>query len=98
MKFNLLIVLLFSLLMSSSTFVFAQKADEQVVVVNNELINLNTADLKALTLLPGIGKTKAAAIVSYRDKNGKFSSLDDLKNIQGLGKKAITKLEGKIRF
>jgi len=78
--------------------VFAQKADEQVVVVNNELINLNTADLKALTLLPGIGKTKAAAIVSYRDKNGKFSSLDDLKNVQGLGKKAIAKLEGRIRF
>lgn len=67
MKFNTLIVFIFTLLMSASVTVLAQNSAENEVVVNNQLINLNTADQKALELLPGIGKSKAAAIVLYRD-------------------------------
>ena len=98
MKFNTLIVFIFTLLMSAPVTVFAQNSDEKAVILNNQLINLNTADQKSLELLPGIGKTKASAIVLYRDKNGHFKSLDDLKKVQGLGKKAIAKLDGKVRF
>ncbi|PAJ71927.1 hypothetical protein CJF42_24080 [Pseudoalteromonas sp. NBT06-2] len=98
MKFNTLIVFIFTLLMSASVTVLAQNSAENEVVVNNQLINLNTADQKALELLPGIGKSKAAAIVLYRDQNGHFKSIDDLKKVQGLGKKAIAKLNGKVIF
>lgn len=98
MKFNTLIVFIFTLLMSASVTVLAQNSTENEVVVNNQLINLNTADQKALELLPGIGKSKAAAIVLYRDQNGHFKSIDDLKKVQGLGKKAIAKLNGKVIF
>lgn len=98
MKFNTLIIFIFSLLMSAPISVFAQNTAQSEVVVNNQLINLNTADQKGLELLPGIGKSKAAAIVLYRDNNGHFKSINDLKKVQGLGKKAIAKLEGKVRF
>jgi len=98
MKFNTLIFFIFSLLMSAPITVLAQNSVENKVVVKNQLINLNTADQKALELLPGIGKSKAAAIVLYRDNNGHFKSINDLKKVQGLGKKAIAKLEGKVRF
>jgi competence protein ComEA len=84
--------------MSAPITVLAQNSVENKVVVKNQLINLNTADQKALELLPGIGKSKAAAIVLYRDNNGHFKSINDLKKVQGLGKKAIAKLEGKVRF
>lgn len=98
MKFNTLIVIIFTLLMSAPVTVQAKNSAEKEVVVNNQLINLNTADQKALELLPGIGKSKAAAIILYRDENGHFKSIDDLKNVQGLGKKAVAKLDGKVRF
>lgn len=98
MKFNIVIVFIFTLLMSVPTSVLAQNSAEKEEVVNNHLINLNTADQKALELLPGIGKSKAAAIILYRDKNGHFKSIEDLKNVQGLGKKAVAKLDGKVRF
>lgn len=98
MKFNTIIVFIFTLLMSVPTTVVAQNSAENEVVVNNHLINLNTADQKSLELLPGIGKSKAAAIILHRDKNGDFKSIEDLKNVKGLGKKAVAKLDGKVRF
>jgi len=55
-------------------------------------ININTADEVALQNLPGIGPSKAAAIVEYRDTNGKFSAIEDLKNITGIGDKTFEKL------
>ncbi len=61
-------------------------------------VNINQADLKMLTKLPGIGKKKAQAILDYRKANGDFKSLAELKNVKGLGKKALAKLEGKVTF
>ena len=54
-------------------------------VVRAEPVNINTADATALAkALNGIGVAKAKAIVSYREKNGPFKSLDDLKKVPGL--------------
>jgi len=57
-----------------------------------ELVNLNKATAAAIQQnLVGIGPIKAEAIVSYRKKNGKFKSLDDLQNVTGIGPALIKK-------
>lgn len=61
-----------------------------------ERININTASVEDLDSLPGIGKKKAQAIIQYREENGRFLIVEDLKNVQGIGHKAMTKLESLI--
>lgn len=56
-------------------------------------ININTANQKQLESLPGIGAKKAKAIILYRNKSGKFASVDDLTLVKGIGEKMITKLQ-----
>lgn len=55
-------------------------------------IDLNTAGLSDLKLLPGIGQTKAQAILDYREANGPFSTLDDLVNVPGIGPATLEEL------
>ncbi|WP_075982367.1 helix-hairpin-helix domain-containing protein [Bacillus massilinigeriensis] len=61
-----------------------------------EKVNLNTADEAALQTLPSIGPSRAAAIIEYREKNGPFKSIEDLKSISGIGDKTFEKLEENI--
>jgi competence protein ComEA len=55
-------------------------------------ININTADVKALETLPGIGAAKAQAIVDYRTAHGNFKSIDELKNVKGIGDKVLEQI------
>ncbi|WP_440144652.1 ComEA family DNA-binding protein [Aeromonas veronii] len=48
-------------------------------------LNINTATLAELTNLKGIGDKKAQAIVDYREKQGKFTSVDQLADVNGIG-------------
>lgn len=56
------------------------------------LININTASEKELTELPGIGESKAKAIIRYRQENGAFKSIEELKNVNGIGDGLFSKL------
>lgn len=63
---------------------------------NNSLagaIDLNTATKEQLMTLSGIGEVKAAAIIAYRQEKGTFSSIDELKNISGIGEKTFEKIK-----
>lgn len=51
----------------------------------NTLININTASQAELETLPGIGPSIALKIISYRSENGNFKSIDDIKNVNGIG-------------
>ena len=48
-------------------------------------ININTASQAELQTLPGIGDSTAQKIINYRGENGKFSSIEDIKNVKGIG-------------
>jgi len=54
-------------------------------------ININTADEKALCLIPGIGETIAGRIVEYRMENGAFKIPADIMNVKGIGEKTFEK-------
>lgn len=60
------------------------------------LINLNTANESALDSLPGIGPSKAKAIIEYRNEKGMFKNITDLKNVKGIGDATFEKLKSKI--
>lgn len=56
-------------------------------------ININTADEKELMLLDGIGETYAKRIIELRTQLGKFTSIEQLKNVKGIGDKRFEKLK-----
>ncbi|PYZ94225.1 hypothetical protein CR194_01420 [Salipaludibacillus keqinensis] len=55
----------------------------------HEGILINQADANELTTLPGIGPAKADAIISFREENGPFQTLEDLTNVPGIGEKTL---------
>ncbi|MBM4762360.1 helix-hairpin-helix domain-containing protein [Bacillus sp. B15-48] len=59
----------------------------------NSKINLNSATASELETLPGIGPAKSAAIIEFRETNGPFKSIDELKLISGIGEKTFEKLQ-----
>lgn len=60
------------------------------------LVNINTAGADLLCTVPGIGKTKASAIIAYRKQNGRFESKEDLKRVSGIGDSVYETLEAYI--
>lgn len=55
--------------------------------------NINTAGIEELVLLPGIGEKTARAILSYREDNGAFTSLDALMKVPGIGQRTLSRLK-----
>ena len=74
----------------------AAEAAEETMPEAAGPIDINTADAAALQALPGIGETKAAAIIAHREANGPFATVDDLQNVKGIGEKTLEKLKEKI--
>ena len=60
------------------------------------LVNINTATAEELDVLPGVGPSTAATIVEDRERNGPFSSVEDLMRVSGIGEKKFAKLQGSI--
>jgi comEA protein len=69
---------------------------EKTTDAATELININTATAQELIALPGIGKTKAAAIVAYREEHGKFKTVDELTDVPGIGDSILAQVIQKI--
>jgi len=63
--------------------------------INNK-VNINKADEKELTTLAGIGPSKAQSIIAYREENGYFQTIEDVKKVTGIGEKTFEKLKDSI--
>lgn len=63
---------------------------------DNKKISLNNATVEELQTLTGVGKSKAEAIIKYREENNGFKSIDELKNIKGIGDSMFEKIKDDI--
>lgn len=61
-------------------------------------VDVNSADAGALETLPGIGPSKAQAIIAYRTANGPFKSIDDLDKVDGIGPSTLANLRDQVSF
>ena len=61
------------------------------------IVNINTANETELEELPGIGASIAGRIIEYRNKNGKFKSIEDIKNVTGIGDSKFEKIKDLIK-
>ncbi len=68
------------------------ESDEKIESSSN-LININTASVVELMSLDGIGESKAKAIIEYRDINGDFENILDIKNVSGIGESIYEKIK-----
>lgn len=59
-------------------------------------VNINTATLEELTTLPGIGDTRARAIIDYREQNGAFRNIEDIMQVTGIKEKSFSKIKDSI--
>lgn len=64
---------------------FVENSNESKIKSENNIININKATQTELETLPGIGPSTALKIINYREENGKFSNVEDLKNVNGIG-------------
>ena len=62
----------------------------------NTKVNINTANKEKLETLPGIGETTAQKIIEYIEQNWKFKTIEDLKNVSGIGDAKFNSLKDKI--
>ncbi len=60
---------------------------------SDETVNINTATVKQLQKVTGIGKKTAVKIVAYREEYGAFERVDDLIKVKGIGKKKVEKMK-----
>lgn len=63
---------------------------------NQSKVNINNASKEKLVTLPGIGDATAQKILDYREQNGKFKTIEDLKNIEGIGESKFNNIKGLI--
>ncbi|MGI5891605.1 MAG: helix-hairpin-helix domain-containing protein [Bacillota bacterium] len=63
---------------------------------SNNRISINSANSQQLQMLPGIGPAKADSIISYRENNGRFNNIDDIKKVAGIGDAIFEKIKGSI--
>lgn len=91
LKYLLVMALVTWLMVSFSLPVYSQQNKSGQSTIKK--ININTASVQELTTLPRIGPKKAAAIVEYRNKNGKFQRIEDIMKVKGIGEKTFLKLK-----
>ncbi len=76
----------------------AEKVEPEKKDTSEFCININTATLEELILLPGIGKAIAQDIINYRLEKGTFKKAGDLEQVKGLGPSKLSRIRDLISF
>lgn len=99
------ILLTAAFILSAALFIFLGKdgytvsvaavtpAPQSPVISEQEPLNINTADAKALDELPGIGQTLAERIIAYREENGGFAAISDITLVDGIGSDTFERIK-----
>ncbi|MCI8640406.1 MAG: DUF655 domain-containing protein [Clostridia bacterium] len=87
----------------NEAYISRGKSDLETKEYNNntnkmQKININTATQTELETLPGIGASTALKIIEYRKEKGKFKSIEDIKNIKGIGENKYNKIKELIKI
>lgn len=80
----------------SEVVTFDQEHDSSSKETVNTTVNINTASLQQLMTLSGIGESKAQKIIKYREEIGAFNSIEDIKNVNGIGDSIFEKIKDNI--
>lgn len=75
----------------------AAERKSQEGTAEDGLVNINTADAAQLCTLPGIGESRAADIIAYRETNGEFQSCEEIMKVPGIKTGAYEKIKDKIK-
>ncbi|WP_082861446.1 helix-hairpin-helix domain-containing protein [Fictibacillus phosphorivorans] len=75
-----------------------QQASSKPLDENGTVVNINSADETVLQTLNGVGPAKAQNIISYREENGPFTTLEQLLEVRGIGEKTIEQWRDQISF
>ena len=92
MRKSHLIVLAVILIASISTSAMAAEAQPVPVPTATGVVNINTADIAQLALLPRVGVKAAQRIADYRKEHGNFRKTSDLMQVKGFGQKSFERL------
>lgn len=88
----------FKRVMAALLFSFCLGVSSTALAQTVAPININTADEELLAELPGIGPTRAAAIIEEREANGVFENADDLTRVSGIGAATVDRMRDQITF
>jgi comEA protein len=72
------------------------KSKAEKLASSSKIINVNTAKIQELSLLPGIGEKTAKGIIEFRENHGRIKSIDELLNVKGIGKAKLSKIRDRI--
>ncbi len=70
--------------------------DKSITEQDSKLININTSSASELQSLNGVGEKKAEKIIQFREENGSFKTIEDLKKVDGIGEKTFDSLKSQI--
>lgn len=74
---------------------YVAQAEQEKASISG-LVNINTADIAQLCTLPGIGESRAADIIAYRESHGGFAACEDIMKVSGIKESVYNKISGKI--
>ena len=77
----------------SSNYIISSNNTKTNENSNGQKVNINNADESELDELPGVGPSTAQKIIQYRKENGEFKSIDELKNVSGIGEAKFQKIK-----
>lgn len=79
-----------------ATIVSSGMSEDEEISSEEKMVNINTATQTQLEELSGIGPSTASSIISYRQEKGKFKSIDEIKNVSGIGEAKYNKIKKNI--